>query len=251
MFTSREAFRRLRTLSNPVATAVILAAGRGIRLGERTREMPKSFLEVGGERLIERSIRLLQEQGIEEIVIGVGHAAEAFDEMRAKFGVTLYKSDAYETTNSLYTLACGRSHLKGDMLILESDLLYHGSALARILACPQRDVILGSGFTDAGDEVYLHTRENDQFRFLTKDASDRANAYAELVGISKVSAELYEKMIKLPTVREIPYEYAFSELSRTVEIHVERYADLVWCEIDDEDHLRRAIDEVWPRLCGE
>ena len=44
-----------------IDTAVILAAGLGSRLKERTKEMPKAFLEIDGFTLIERSINNLLE----------------------------------------------------------------------------------------------------------------------------------------------------------------------------------------------
>ena len=109
-------------------------------------------------------------------------------------------------------------------------------------------VILGSGFTDSGDEVYLHAFENGDFRYLSQDGNDKINAYAELVGICKLSQDFYQKMISLPTIKQMKYEYGFNVLSPTEAIHVEKQSDLVWCEIDDEDHLNRALNLVLPRL---
>jgi 2-aminoethylphosphonate-pyruvate transaminase len=235
-------------MARRIDTAVILAAGRGIRLGDRTKRMPKGFLELGGETLIARSIRLLRRNGIGRIVIGTGHEAEAYEAIRDQHDLTLYRSDAYETTESLYTLACAAPHVDGPLLILESDLLYDDGALPAVLASPHENVILGSGFTGAGDEVYLHALDSGRFRYLSKDRNDRANAYAELVGISKVSRNLFGRMVGLPTVRQTPYEYAFNVLSAREEIRVARQSDLVWCEIDDEGHLARAVSEILPRL---
>ena len=52
--------------------AVILAAGPGIRMIPINTEVSKAFLEVHGERLIERTIRQLQEAGVYEIYVVVG-----------------------------------------------------------------------------------------------------------------------------------------------------------------------------------
>lgn len=231
-----------------IKTAVILAAGRGTRLGNRTKEMPKGFLEVGGETLIERSIRLLKSEGIENIVVGVGHKGTAYEDIQDQYGLTIFYNDEYSTTESMYTLVCAAPHITGDFLLLESDLLYDVSALQTIINTSQSNVILGSGFTDSGDEVYLHTFESGEFRYLSQDGNDKINAYAELVGICKLSLDFYQKMIALPTIKKMKYEYAFNVLSPTEAIHVEKQSDLVWCEIDDEDHLNRAVNLVLPKL---
>jgi len=231
-----------------IKTAVILAAGRGTRLGDRTKEMPKGFLEVGGETLIERSIRLLKANGIENIIVGVGHKGTAYEDIQEQYGLTIYYNDEYSTTESMYTLVCAAPHVAGDFLLLESDLLYDISALQTLLNTTQANVILGSGFTDSGDEVYLHAFENGDFRYLSQDGNDKINSYAELVGICKLSQDLYQKMIALPTIKKMKYEYAYNVLSPTEDIHVEKQADLVWCEIDDDDHLNRALTLVLPKL---
>lgn len=52
--------------------AIILAAGRGSRIGPLTEHIPKALLECGGQTLIERTIKTYIESGIEDITVGVG-----------------------------------------------------------------------------------------------------------------------------------------------------------------------------------
>lgn len=56
--------------------AMILAAGRGKRMGTLTEELPKPLLSVGEESLIERHVRCLAEAGIDEIVINLSHLGQ-------------------------------------------------------------------------------------------------------------------------------------------------------------------------------
>lgn len=56
--------------------AMLLAAGRGQRMGSLTNTLPKPLLQVGGQSLIERQIHALARAGIKEIVINVRHLAE-------------------------------------------------------------------------------------------------------------------------------------------------------------------------------
>jgi len=231
-----------------INTAVILAAGRGSRLGDKTKEMPKGFLNIGGETLIERSIRLLKKNGIENIIVGVGHKGTVYEGIQEQYGLKMYYNDEYASTESLYTLVCANAHVNGDFLLLESDLLYDESALKTILNSEGPNVILGSGYTDSGDEVYLHVNKSGSFRYLSQDTNDKINAHAEFVGISKVSFDLYKKLMDLPTIKKMKYEYGFNVLTQTEDIRVEKQGDLVWCEIDDDHHFQRAKNLIWPKL---
>ena len=51
-------------MGNRPEVAVILAAGMGTRLKSVFSDRPKGFVEIGGEGLIARSIRLLKARGI-------------------------------------------------------------------------------------------------------------------------------------------------------------------------------------------
>jgi MurNAc alpha-1-phosphate uridylyltransferase len=60
---------------------MLLAAGRGERMGELTRSLPKPLLEVGDERLIERQLRLLARAGVTDIVINLSYRGAAIREL--------------------------------------------------------------------------------------------------------------------------------------------------------------------------
>jgi NDP-sugar pyrophosphorylase family protein len=63
--------------------AMILAAGRGTRLGALGKTMPKVLVDVGGEPLLERQIRYLKDGGIERIVINAHHLADQIEDFVA------------------------------------------------------------------------------------------------------------------------------------------------------------------------
>ena len=71
--------------SRLVVGAVLLAAGSGSRLGGR----PKSLLELGGVPLIRRQLIALSGAGVDEVVVVLGHHAEAIESAVSEFPVTL------------------------------------------------------------------------------------------------------------------------------------------------------------------
>src|SRR5580698_8449215 len=53
--------------------AIILAAGRGLRLQQpEEQQLPKCLLQFGGRSLLERHLLLLRSAGVSEIVLGLG-----------------------------------------------------------------------------------------------------------------------------------------------------------------------------------
>ena len=78
--------------------AMILAAGRGRRLRPITDRSPKALVEIGGEKLIDRHLRMLASAGIETVVINLGWLGEQIVEhVRSgrRFGLQIVYSPEY------------------------------------------------------------------------------------------------------------------------------------------------------------
>jgi MurNAc alpha-1-phosphate uridylyltransferase len=79
--------------------AMILAAGRGERMGALTATQPKPLLTVGGRSLIEHHIVKLAASGIAELVVNLSYRGSSIRERIGNgsgFGVTIAYSDEGE-----------------------------------------------------------------------------------------------------------------------------------------------------------
>ena len=65
--------------------AMLLAAGRGVRMGPLTSGLPKPLLSLGAETLIERHLRRLAAAGFGEVVINLSYRGE---QIRSAIGGT-------------------------------------------------------------------------------------------------------------------------------------------------------------------
>lgn len=63
-----------------ISTAVILAAGRGVRLRAGGEELPKPLREVAGKTLLERAITTLARAGMRRVIVVVGYMGEKIRE---------------------------------------------------------------------------------------------------------------------------------------------------------------------------
>lgn len=238
-------------MTQTIETAVILAAGRGTRLQPYTFDIPKGFMQLGDEKLIERSVRILKENGIKNIIIGTGHLHEHYEKFAEENGIQTFLSPEYATTGSFHTLIYGSHLIQGDFLLLESDLLYHSDAIKGLINSQENDVILTSGFTQSNDEVYVEIK-NGKLINLSKKKEILNSIDAELVGIWKISADLLLKLQEHHRLSEDAknkdYEMAIAKLSMKHPVSVLKIDDLVWCEIDNQEHLERAKREVLHKL---
>ena len=62
-----------------VKHAMILAAGLGTRMKPLTLKTPKSLIKIGNKNLLERSISILENHGVEQIIINVHHLADQIE----------------------------------------------------------------------------------------------------------------------------------------------------------------------------
>jgi choline kinase len=236
-------------------TAVILAAGMGTRLREAHADMPKGFVELGGKPIIEQSIARLEQAGISDIVIVTGFAAEYYHKLAVRYEglIRVVHNPDYADSGSMYSLFCARDVVDDGFLLLESDIIYESRALDILIGHESPDAIVLSGPTNAGDEVYVEA-SNGLLVNMSKDRAQLLSVAGELVGISKISPDLYRLMNHLARERfkeSLHYDYETGCLVAAAQswaIVCPVVSDLVWAEIDDPDHLQRARNEILPRL---
>lgn len=237
-----------------VKTAVILAAGMGTRLKERTKNQPKAFLEVGGMSLIKRSLENLIESGITRIIIGTGYLKEHFENLKNSYpSLEFVHNEIYDQTSSMYTLYLMKDVIGEDFLLLESDLLYSKEFLKFTIESKSKNVIASSLITDYGDEVFLETDNEGRLVNLSKKRDDLSKIDSVLVGISKISNDTFINICnkfasKLEENIKKDYEHLLCEMGKVENIHVEQNVLIPWCEIDDENHLNYALENILPRI---
>ena len=61
--------------------AIILAAGRGSRMGDLTKDKPKGLVGRPGRTTVESQLTNLTKVGVDEIIIVTGYLAKGFDKL--------------------------------------------------------------------------------------------------------------------------------------------------------------------------
>jgi len=239
-----------------LTTALILAAGMGTRLLDLGKEAPKGFLRLGEKTIIEESLDKLKACGLRKVILVTGHLSEMYDELAAVSGgfVQTIKNEIFATSGSGYSFCLAGDLITPDedFLLLESDLIYEKRALRVLLEDPRPDIILLSGKTSSGDEVYVETRGGDLVAMAKDKTLLGPETTGELVGISKISAKLFSACCEtgkrlFKKSLKVEYEAILTETAKTYPIPCHLVPDLTWAEIDDENHLARARSTVYQK----
>jgi choline kinase len=111
--------------------AIILAAGRGSRLGTLTRHYPKATIEVAGEPLVRRSVRFARRIGVQEVIIIGGYQCNQLRRILGDQRLTILENRDFVKGN-FYSLARATEYLASDFVIMNIDHLYP-SHIARMI----------------------------------------------------------------------------------------------------------------------
>lgn len=130
--------KNLRTPRPSAAHVVILAAGRGSRLGAQGDATPKWLLEVGGRTLADRHLEGIRKAAaVDSVRVVTGHAAEAIERELAgrPEAVATVHVPEYAERNNWWSLLCALRLLpdEGLVVVVNADLCVAPAALAAFL----------------------------------------------------------------------------------------------------------------------
>jgi 2-aminoethylphosphonate-pyruvate transaminase len=237
-------------------TAVILAAGMGTRLNKRGTWYPKGFVRLGGLPMIEEMVILLAEAGIDRIIVVTGHLAHFYDSLGEAYPglIEIVRNPRYAESGTMYSLYCVRDWIDRDFLLLESDLTFERRAVSAPLDFTRDNVVLMSGHTNAGDEVYIETHDG-LLAMMSKNRGDIGDSTSgEFVGISKISLPLLRVMceeaeLSFATGLRVSYDTdCLVAAARRYPVYCLLVDDLAWSEIDCESQLQNTVLRVYPRI---
>lgn len=106
--------------------AIILAGGKGTRLGKLTEEIPKPMLRLVGKPLMEYHVELLKRYGITNIFITVNYLKDAIIEHFGngeKFGVNIQYFEETQPLGTVGGVKALENQLSDDFLVIYGDVM--------------------------------------------------------------------------------------------------------------------------------
>lgn len=183
--------------------ALMLAAGKGSRLGRYTKDNTKCMLEVNGKTLLERCIDALKEANINKLVLVLGYKKDNVINyikdkgLDKKIEIEYVFNEDYDITNNIYSLFLAKDIFKReDTILLESDLIYEPSIIKELIESKYDNAAVLAKYEQWMDgTVVTLDSEKNILEFTEKQDFDydKINKYYKTVNIYKFSKEYIEK----------------------------------------------------------
>jgi len=185
-----------------VTRAILIAAGRGKRLGPHTEEVPKCMVPVGDQPILGWVWDAFRSAGVEELVVIRGYRGDVLERFvrdLASIGtVHFVDNPEWQTNNVLLSLACARAYLDRPCLISYSDILFT-PAVAQAAAASPADIglVIDRAFRSIYEGRTEHPLDEGEVADLMPDGSvarvgkralPPAEAIGEFIGLTKLSA---------------------------------------------------------------
>ncbi len=235
--------------------AIILAAGYGNRMRPFTDRTHKTLLTVGGETILSRIIDGLVDNNVRDIVMVTGFAADTIQEYLesnySDVNFSYVHNEKYRETNNIFSLAMAFDAIEIDseVIIIESDLLYHSEIITQLIDNPHPNVALVDKFRSGMDGTVV-TVENNVITsvippHLQGENFDFSDKYKTL-NIYKFSKEFCQTSFKklLSYYAHVIDDNCYYELILGILIYMQRenvYAGIIkndaWAEVDDPNDV--------------
>ena len=189
-------------MSEAPKRAILIAAGRGRRLGAHTEEIPKCMVEVGGTPILGWIWRALAAVGVDELVVIRGYRGDVLESfVRQLVGAdrcVFVDNTAWQTNNVLLSLAHARAHLDRATYLTYSDIIFT-PAVARAAAASPADLglVIDRDFRSIYEGRTEHPLDEGEVADLDargavarvgKRALPVPEAIGEFIGLTKLSA---------------------------------------------------------------
>ena len=226
-------------------TAVILTARR-----ERDSDIPYPLIPFDGEKcLIDRTLDILRQLGIVNIIMVTGFKSELF-EVYAHEDVIVLKNDDYRFTASMASLTVAKDYIHEDFLLIEGDTFYESKVIECLVKTPHKTCLAITEESGNGDEAFVELNQG----FVTKISKDKhqlANFEGELLGVCKISYEVYQRMLQKWTSCSnlyMNYEYLLMDCTSVLERPYIMFKNLIWGDVDNQENMLNLKNYIYPTL---
>jgi len=181
--------------------SIILAAGVSKRLRPLTDTTPKCLLKIGHENLLERTIENVLSNNVNDFIFVTGYKEEMIkDFVNNRFpGInkTFITNPDYENNNNSYSLWMTKEFVKGNILLLDSDILFDEKIITLLMTSGHENC-LAVNFTDNLDEEQIKVILDKENRVVEigKEISIEKSA-GESIGIEKFSGYFMKELFAI------------------------------------------------------
>lgn len=228
---------------------IILAAGRGSRMGSMTAHQPKCLTVLAGETLLSWQMKALRTAGVSEIALVRGYAADRLPVA----GCQAVDNPRWADTNMVASLCCAARYLEAEpCMVSYGDIVYHPSAVQTLVAA-DGDIVVAydrlwsalwkDRFNDPLDDAETFRTEGGRLMEIGGNVNDLARVQGQYMGLLKITPDGWrsiDRFVRALAPAERDRIDATSLLSQMLAGDTEVRTSPVdgrWCEVDTASDL--------------
>lgn len=220
---------------------VILAAGRGTRMGELTKDVPKPMLKINSKPILAHKIDALPSE-IDEVIFVIGYLGnkirEYFGESYGGRKISYFVQEELNGTGGAVHLA--KDLIEDEFLVMMGDDLYMKDDIIRMLKCDL--AILG-----------MDVSNPEKFGVITLDDNGNLKETVEnlgVCGIALINTGLYKlnknfftyPLVQLSGRSEFGLPQGLALMAKDFQVKVEKATD--WFPIGNPEDFEKAQEII-------
>ncbi len=245
--------------------AIILSAGYGSRLGDLTKELPKSLVNINGKSIIQRQIETFRNNGVKEIIVIIGPNKEKFQLKDVEYII----DKNFHQHEQLGSLMTASKYFQNDLVISFGDVIVDNNIMKQIIESTHDigiaiDLNWEKNYENRTEhpksEADLVLIKSNKLTKIKKNLDSIENyQLGEFLGIIKLSNIGSKKILDLFNMLNSSYQGKFhdapsfqkayltdiiDELIQTTKNVNPIFIDGNWCEIDTLEDLEIASEKI-------
>ena len=232
--------------------AIILAAGRGSRMDDATKDLPKCMAELGGDSLLGHLVKNLKKSGFESGDIGIvtGYKREKI----VVDGAVYFHNSKWETTNMFYSLTMAREWLANEACMICYSDIYASPATLKLLKNASDDIAITSyvdflklwrlRFKDPLEDLETFRLENKKLVEIGKKPASLDEVQGQFMGLLRFTPKGWAQVMEA-TKLGLPKPAEKIDMTGLLQhlvtlghgIEVLETDDL-WLEVDSQNDIR-------------
>lgn len=242
---------------------IIVAAGKGARIAEKFKDIPKSLIPINGKTIFERQKYVFEKNNVSQFIVITG-PENKFKDINAEY-IQDYENKNHDVLGSLLV---AKEHLNGEIIISYSDIIFEEKIIKQLLDT-EGDIVLAvdldwkKSYEKRTEHPLLEAEnvmlnEENQILEIRKNIQNYNKKIGEFLGLIKMTDKgsriFLEKINNLQKNHTGKFHNAVSlEKGYLTDIIQEMIDSSIkitpsfisgkWCEIDTKQDLERACEK--------
>lgn len=225
--------------------ALLMAAGRGTRIGRYIEGRPKCTVDIGETTLIEYTIQELLKYGVDEMGMVLGYHNEEIKKILEKYDIKYYYNYFYNVTNSIASAWFARDFMDDDIILMNADVYLEESLIKEVFE-EKKSPVLFSDSSRKEEADYKFYYEDGQLIKFGKEL-DGADVSGEYVGVAKINKEFLPLFLKRlqEMIEEEKYNMWWEDVLYSYvgeeKIYINDINGMFWDEVDYIDEYEQIL----------